>query len=104
MKVQYKGRLLRGGDFVSTADAGKPWFGENPQPFEFEVGKTSINPGFDTAVARMKKGERRVLIIPASQAYGESGYYPPERKGERRFHVSPNQILVYEVEVLEVLN
>ena len=26
-----------------------------------------------------------------------------ERKGERRFHVSPNEILVYEVEVLEIV-
>ena len=102
-KVQYKGKFLRGEGFVSTANGGKPWFGEIPESFEYEIGKTSVNPGFDSGVSQMRKGEQRILIIPSELAYGVSGYYPPERKGERRFHVSPNEILVYEVEVLEIM-
>lgn len=104
LKMKYTGKFIRGGSFISTADGGKPWFGSMPEEFEFEIGKSTINAGFDACVATMRKGEQRVLIIPAEQAYGIGGYYPPERKGEKRFHVSPNETIVYEVEVVEVSN
>ena len=65
-----------------------------PQTFA----KTKINPGFDGAVAAMRPGERLVVIVPASLAYGRAGLYPPEVAVRRRFVVSPNALLVYEVE------
>ncbi len=89
--------------FVSTADAGKPYFGAKPEPFEFEIGKPQVNRGFDAAVGQMKKGETRILIIPASQGYGTAGFYDRERPGQKRFHISPNTTLVYQVEVLDIL-
>lgn len=101
--VKYKGQILGGDSFVSTSDAGKPWYGESPATFEYVVGTTTINPGFDAAVGQMRRGERRVLILNAGIAYGLSGYYPPERKGEKRFHVGPYKTIVYEVEVLELV-
>ncbi len=100
LTMRYTGKFPNGESFVSTADDGKPWYGTNPEPFSYVVGTTSINPGFDAGVSRMRKGEKRVLIVPADQAYGAGGYYPPERKGEKRFHVGPNRTLIYEVEVL----
>ncbi len=103
VKMRYKAQFVRGESFISTADVGKPWFGNTPEIFDYEMGVTKINPGFDAGVAQMRKGEKRVLIIPAEQAYGPGGYYPPERKGEKRFHVSPNQTIVYEVELVDVL-
>ena len=87
----------------SPAEAGKPYWGEKPELFDFEVGKTKVNPGFDTSVAQMKKGEKRLVIVPSDQAYGTGGFYARQREGEKRFVISPNTILVYEVELLDIL-
>ena len=99
LKVAYSGKYLKGQSFVSTADGGKPYFGDKPAPFEFEAGKALVNRGFDAVIAQMRKGEKRILIIPANQAYGTGGYYDKEIPGQKRFHISPNTTLVYEVEV-----
>ena len=48
----------------------------------------------------MQPGERRRVIVPAAEGYGRAGLYPPESPGTRRFVVSPNALLVYDVEVL----
>jgi peptidylprolyl isomerase len=106
LKVVYSGRTLGGQGFVSTADGGKPYFGEVPEPFEFEVGRAQvqIGRGFDSIVAQMKKGEKRTLIVPAGQAYGTAGYYDSEIPGQRRFHISPGTTLVYEVEILNIIS
>jgi cyclophilin family peptidyl-prolyl cis-trans isomerase len=102
LTVSYRAQVPGGESFVSTADEGKPANGDVPASFVFIVGTSSINPGFDAGVAQMRKGEKRVLILPAEQAYGPGGYYAPERKGEKRFHVGPNRTIVYEVEVTEI--
>jgi len=51
----------------------------------------------------MRPGERRLLIVPAVQAYGTSGFYARQREGEKRFVISPNTTLVYEITVLGIL-
>jgi len=104
LKAIYSGRCLDGLSFVSTADGGKPYFGDKPEAFEMEIGKTSVNRGFDAAVAQMKKGEKRILIVPSNQGYGTAGFYDRERPGHKRFHISPNITLVYEVEVLDIVS
>jgi cyclophilin family peptidyl-prolyl cis-trans isomerase len=93
---------LYGNAFVSTADAGKPYRGATPEPFEYEVGKTKINPGLDAALAQMKKGEKRTLIVPDEQAYGRNGFYAKSRPNEKRFVIAPFSMLAYEVEVLDI--
>ena len=104
LKVAYSGTApLAGKAFVSTADEGKPYWGETAEPFEFVVGTTRVNPGLDAAVSGMKKGEKRLLIVPAGQGYKTGGFYAKQRPGEKRFAISPNTLLVYEVEVLDVL-
>ena len=65
----------------------------------FPVG-TKVNAGFDSGVAGMAAGERRVIVVPAAMGYGKAGLYTPEVPGKRRFVVSPNALLVYEVEAL----
>ncbi len=103
IKAVYSGQSLLGGlTFVSTADAGKPYRGEMPEPFEFEVGKTKINPGLDAALGQMEKGEKRMLIVPAEQAYGRNGFYAKQRPKEKRFVIPPFSMLVYEVEILDI--
>ena len=103
LKIAYSGKTLSGKSFVSTAEAGKPYWGEKPELFDFEVGKSKVNPGFDTSIAQMKKGEKRLVIVPSDQAYGTGGFYARQREGEKRFVISPNTILVYEVELLDIL-
>ena len=103
LRVKYTGQIPGGDSFVSTSDNGKPWYGAAAEEFDFVVGTSRITPGVDAALGGMRKGEKRVLIMPAAQAYGANGYYPPERKGEKRFHVGPNRMIIYEVEVLEIV-
>ena len=104
VRVAYSGQApLAGRSFVSTADEGKPYWGETPEPFEVVVGSPRVNPGLDAAVALMKKGEKRLLIVPAAQGYKTSGFYAKQRPGEKRFVISPGTLLVYEVEVVDIL-
>ena len=85
--------------FGSTASGG-PALEDRPQIFTVEPGKTKINPGLDGVIGSMSTGERRTVIVPAALAYSKNGTYPPEVPGKRRFVVSPNAMLVYQVEVL----
>jgi cyclophilin family peptidyl-prolyl cis-trans isomerase len=101
LKIAYSGATLYGKSFVSTLD-GTPYWGASPEPFLFEPGKTHLNPGFDAAATHMKKGEKRTLIVPPDQAYATGGFYAKERKGERRFVISPNTVVVYEIELIDI--
>ena len=97
--VTYTGRFLDGRRFCSTADAGRPTFCGVPESFAYEVGKTRVTPALDEAVAAMRRGERRIVIAPATLGYGTSGFTAREVPGEKRFVISPNTTLVYEIEV-----
>ncbi len=113
LRVRYRGAELRyAGDVLGrdgppiepvsfgSGEDGVPGFIDPPRAFPVEPGKTRINPGLDGVIAAMKPGERRIAIVPAALGYGRAGTYPPETPGKRRFVVSPNAMLVYEVEVL----
>ena len=103
LKVTYTGTTLYGKTFVSTATDGTPYWGDRPEPFAFEIGKTQVTPGFDATVTQMKKGEKRTVIVPADQAYRTSGFYAKQREGEKRFVLSPNTVLVYQIELIDIL-
>ena len=81
--------------------SGLPAFEDPPLVFTVEPGKTKINPGLDGVIGAMAPGERRAVVVPAALAYGKTGAYPAEIAGKRRFVVSPNAMLVYQVEVLD---
>jgi len=78
----------------ASGDGGVP--GPFDPPHTFEPKK--INPGLDGVLAKMRAGERTIVIVPAAQAYGRAGFYPPEIPGKRRFVISPYTLLVYDVE------
>jgi cyclophilin family peptidyl-prolyl cis-trans isomerase len=105
-EVRYVGDVLgRDGPPLETisfgsGEGGAPGFVDQPQAFTVEPGKTKLNPGLDGAIAAMQPGERRVVIVPAAMGYGRTGLYTPETPGKRRFVVSPNALLVYDLEVL----
>lgn len=62
VKVHYTGTLEDGSVFDSSD--GHP-------PLEFKIGGGMVIPGFDAAVAGMEPGEKKSVLIPAEQAYGE---------------------------------
>jgi FKBP-type peptidyl-prolyl cis-trans isomerase FkpA len=43
-------------------------------PYTFTVGVSNVITGLTTGIVGMKVGGHRILLIPASQAYGASGY------------------------------
>jgi peptidylprolyl isomerase len=113
LRVRYSGRQLRYvGHWLgregppleiiafNSESTGAPGFVDAPQVFTFEAGKTKINAGLEAALATMKPGERRSVIVPAAQGYGRNGFYGPEIAGKRRFVISPDTMLVYDVEVM----
>ena len=80
--VHYEGRLLDGTLFDSSYQRGAP--------ARFRIGQ--VIPGWNEALVAMKKGEKRLLIIPPELGYGERGYSGV---------IPPNAFLVFEVELLE---
>jgi peptidylprolyl isomerase len=113
VRVRYRGTMLRyvghwigregppivATAFVSGAD-GRPAFVDEPQTFAVEIGRTKINPGLDRVVASMKAGEKKTIVLPAELAYARPGFYAPDVPGKKRLVISPNTMLVYDVEVL----
>lgn len=84
----------------ASGENGVPGFVDPPLEFAIVPGKTRLNPALDAVVAAMLPGERRIVIVPASQGYGRAGLYPPETAGKPRFIISPGALLVYDVEAL----
>ncbi|MEW5984497.1 MAG: peptidylprolyl isomerase [Acidobacteriota bacterium] len=98
--IAYTGRFLDGRRFCSSADDGRPTFCGDAEPFPYVVGKSRVTPAVDEAAAAMRPGERRTVIAPASLGYGTAGFTAREVPGQKRFVISPNTILVYEIEVI----
>jgi len=103
LEVTYTGRLISGLRFASSADEGKPVPGSDPVSFRHELGKTGLVKGLDEALNDMKRGEKRLLIIPPDLAYGvNSGFYGKEIPGQKRFVISPGETLIIEVSLLNI--
>jgi len=66
--VHYVGRLLDGTVFDQCAE-GQP-------PFKFRVARDQVILGWDQILQLMKKGEKRLVIIPPELGYGSRGQPP----------------------------
>lgn len=83
VRVHYRGTLIDGTEFDSSYSRG--------QPAEFPV--NGVIRGWVEALQLMKVGAKWKLTIPAELAYGQNA--PPK--------IGPNQVLIFEVELLDIL-
>jgi len=63
VKVHYTGKLGNGEVFDTS---------EGREPLEFQMGQGQLIPGFENGVLDMKLNEKKTVVIPCAQAYGES--------------------------------
>jgi FKBP-type peptidyl-prolyl cis-trans isomerase len=85
VEAHYTGRLMDGTKFDSSLDRG--------HPFQFVVGKGRVIQGWDEAFLSMRKGEKRIIIIPPALAYGDKGSGP----------IPPKATLIFEVELMDFI-
>jgi len=100
LNVLYSGRLINGLSFGSTSDGGKPAMNLKPVAFTCTSGKDPLITGLQEALADMKQGEKRLLVIPSELAYGQNGFYAKDVPGQKRFVISPGEILILEVTLI----
>ncbi len=83
VKVHYHGTLIDGSVFDSSVNRGEP----------AEFGVTQVIPGWVEALQLMPVGSKWTLYIPSELAYGQNG--PPS--------IGPSQVLVFDVELLDIV-
>lgn len=84
VKVNYTGKLLDGTVFDNSANKGGP----------DEIKVEDALPGLTEALLLMKPGAKWEVYIPPHLAYGEEGFEQI---------IPPNDVLIYEMELLEIL-
>ena len=82
--VLYVGRLLDGKIFDQNEDRA--------HPFEFRLRRDMVIQGWEQVLQLMKRGEKRLAIIPPELAYGTRGQ-PPK--------IPRNATLVFEIELID---
>ena len=83
VNVLYVGKLLDGTVFDQATEADKP--------FTFRVRREMVIEGWEQVLQLMKRGEKRLVIIPPEMGYGTRGQ-PPK--------IGRNATLVFEIELL----
>ena len=89
VKIHYTGRFIDGKVFDSSVN---PPDGSPPSPATFGV--TEVVPGFSKTLQSMKKGSKWRVYIPGPMAYGVKG----------RGSIGPNQMLIFEIEMLDIIS
>jgi FKBP-type peptidyl-prolyl cis-trans isomerase len=84
VSVLYVGRLLDGKIFDQNQD--------RDHPFAFRVRRGMVIEGWDEIIPLMKRGEKRLVIVPPELAYGTRGE-PPK--------IPRNATLVFEIDLLD---
>lgn len=82
LKLKYVEKKIDGTEIVKTNDTGRTTYINN------------VTPGFGEGLKMLSKGGKAVFYVPGEIAYGVAGI--PSR------NVGPNEMMVYEVEVIDV--
>jgi peptidylprolyl isomerase len=95
--VKGKGPKAKAGETLTMQYTGYSWSNgqkfdaswDRGQPFPFQLGAGMVIPGWDKGMVGMRKGGRRLLIIPPDQGYGPQGSGP----------IGPNETLIFAVDL-----
>ena len=85
----YKGTLLNGTEFDSSARSGKP------AEFTLSDGPTGLIAGWTEALQKMHVGDKWQLFVPPKLAY--------DMRPPRGAPIEPGSLLVFEIELLDVV-
>ena len=97
--VPGKGPKAKAGDELSMQYVGNSWstgqqfdasWDRGAQPFAFQLGAGMVIPGWDQGLVGLRKGGRRLLIIPPEMGYGPNG--TPDGT------IAPNETLIFVVD------
>ncbi len=100
VKVNYTGYVLNGEYFDSSVEEiakekGLYSAGRTYGPYEFKLGTGSVIRGWDEGITLLNKGAKATLYIPSPMAYGAR---------QRSQQIGPNSILVFDVELVDIVN
>lgn len=88
VQILYCGRRLDNSVFDNRMDS------ENP--LIFELGKDQVARGIDIIVQNMSEGDRVTVVLPSSYAFGEKGF--------QDFQIPPYTPVVYDIELVRIIN
>jgi peptidylprolyl isomerase len=99
--VAGKGPEAQAGDTLTMQYVGLSWSTgrqfdaswDRGEPFPFQLGAGMVIQGWDQGMVGMRKGGRRLLVIPPELGYGAQG------AGDA---IGPNETLVFAVDLLEI--
>ncbi|KAL3872320.1 hypothetical protein ACJMK2_040252 [Sinanodonta woodiana] len=89
VEVKYEGCLFSNYTFGQVFDSNV----SSEKLFRFKIGQGKVIKGWDQGMLGMKKGSKRLLVLPPSLGYGAQG------TGSK---IPPNSTLIFEVEVVRV--
>lgn len=100
VKVDYTGYLMDGTVFDTSVEAaakeadvyspGRPY-----QPYEFPLGQGNVIRGWDLGIELLSIGGKATLVVPSALAYGNRAMPPV---------IKPNSILVFSVELVDIVD
>jgi peptidylprolyl isomerase len=98
--VKGKGVKAKAGDTLTMQYVGLSWSNgqqfdaswDAGQPFPFQLGAGMVIQGWDQGMVGMRKGGRRLLVIPPDLGYGPQGSGP----------IGPNETLVFVVDLVQI--
>ena len=92
VKVHYNGYLIDGHKFDSSYDRG--------EPATFSV--NGVIKGWTEVLQKMPVGSKWEVYIPQNLAYGMKGISSDPKKGE--YVIPPSSTLIFEIELLEIID
>ena len=92
VKVHYNGYLIDGHKFDSSYDRG--------EPSTFSV--NGVIKGWTEVLQKMPVGSKWEVYIPQNLAYGMQGISSDPKKGE--YVIPPSSTLIFEIELLEIID